>query len=126
MLLLWVAVGGAAGALARWLLDSHLLVGSTFPWTTLVINVAGAFALGLLPAVAAVRRSPTLAAAIGPGLLGGFTTVSAWAGQIRALAAAGHVLLAGLYLGVTLAAGLAAAALGHHLAHQPDAMEALE
>ena len=59
------------------------------------INVVGAFVLGVLPALAVVRRSRSVALALGPGVLGGFTTVSAWAGQVRELADDGHVGLAG-------------------------------
>lgn len=123
--LLLVAAGGALGAVLRHLIDTAATPG-LFPWPTLAINVAGAFALGILPTLAVVRRSRHVALAVGPGLLGGFTTVSAWAGQVRDLADTGHADLAGLYLAVTLAAGLLAAALGHRIAHRPDPDGALE
>lgn len=115
--LLLVAAGGAFGALARLGIDSAS-PDSLFPWPTLAINVVGAFALGLLPALVVVRRSRRVAVALGPGLLGGFTTVSAWADGIRDLAGAGHVGMAGVYLAVTLAAGLGAAAVGRRVAHR--------
>ena len=51
--------------------------------------------------------------------------MSAWAGQTRDLAAGGHVLVAGAYLALTLAAGLSAAALGQHLARRSEPEEAL-
>ena len=121
---LLVAAGGAAGAVIRHLVDVGSPV-TLFPWPTLAINVVGAFALGLLPVLAVVRRSPHVAAALGPGLLGGFTTVSAWAGQTRDLAAGGHVVVAGAYIALTLAAGLSAAALGQHLSRRPEPEEAL-
>lgn len=114
-----VAGGGAVGALARLGIESAS-PDSLVPWPTLAINVIGAFLLGLLPALAVVRRSRRAASALGPGLLGGFTTVSAWAGGVRDLADTGHVTLAGLYLAVTLAAGLAAAAAGRRLSHRPE------
>jgi CrcB protein len=110
-----VSAGGAAGALLRLAIDTAA-PDALFPWPTLAINVVGAFVLGLLPALGVVRRSRTVALALGPGVLGGFTTVSAWAGQVRGLADDGHTGLAGLCLLLTLAAGLAAAALGRHLA----------
>lgn len=119
-----VAAGGAAGAVLRHLVDAGA-PDSLFPWPTLAINVVGAFVLGLLPVLAVVRRSRRVAAALGPGLLGGFTTVSAWAGETRDLAAEGHVGVAGAYLALTLAAGLSAAALGEHLARRPEPEEAL-
>lgn len=115
--LLLVAVGGAVGAVLRHGVDA-VAPGTLLPWHTLAINVVGTFLLGALPALAVVRRSHRVAAALGPGVLGGFTTVSAWAGQVRELAADGHVGVAGLYLALTLAAGLAAAALGQHLARR--------
>lgn len=123
--LLLVAAGGAVGAVLRWAFDSAA-PDTHFPWPTLAINVVGALALGLLPALAAVRRSRRVALTVGPGLLGGFTTVSAWAGQVRALADSGEVGLAGLYLATTLAAGLGAAALGQRIAHRPEPDGALE
>ena len=119
-----VAVGGATGAVLRHLVDVAA-PDTVFPWPTLAINVLGAFALGLLPVLAVVRRSRRVAAALGPGVLGGFTTVSAWAGQTRELADGGHVVLAGLHLALTLAAGLSAAALGQHLSRRPEPEEAL-
>ncbi len=117
--LLVVSIGGAAGAVLRFGIDTAA-PDSLFPWPTLGINVVGAFVLGVLPALAVVRRSRTAALALGPGLLGGFTTVSAWAGQVRGLADGGHVGLAGLCLVATLAAGLVAAALGQHLARRAE------
>ena len=121
---LLVAAGGAVGAVLRHLVDVAA-PDTLFPWPTLAINVVGAFVLGVLPVLAVVRRSPRVAATLGPGLLGGFTTVSAWAGQTRDLAAGGHVVVAGAYLALTLAAGLSAAALGQHLARRSEPEEAL-
>jgi CrcB protein len=114
--LLVVAAGGACGALLRHGIDVAT-PDTLLPWPTLAINVVGAFVLGVLPAFAVLGRTHRLALALGPGLLGGFTTVSAWAGQVRELAATGHAATAGLYLALTLGAGLSAAALGHRVAH---------
>lgn len=115
--LLLVAAGGALGALARFGVDAAA-PDALFPWPTLAVNVVGAFVLGVLPALAVVRRSRRVSIALGPGVLGGFTTVSAWAGGVRELADTGHVALAGLYLAVTLGAGLAAASAGRLLTHR--------
>lgn len=123
--LLLVAAGGAIGAVLRWAVDTAA-PDTLFPWPTLAINVVGAFALGLLPTLAVVRRSRRVALAVGPGLLGGFTTVSAWAGQVRDLADSGEIGLAGLYLATTLAAGLGAAALGQLIGPPPEPEGALE
>ena len=58
-----VAAGGALGGTLRWWLGDVVPDGTGFPWTTFAINVTGALALGVLPALAAVRRRPTLTAA---------------------------------------------------------------
>ena len=114
-LLAAVAVGGALGAVARWGLGEAIPDGSGFPWTTFGINVAGSFVLALLPAFAAVRRSRTLALGLGPGVLGGFTTLSTYAEQSRSLLADGRGLLAASYVLGTLAVCLAAVAVAHRL-----------
>jgi CrcB protein len=114
-LLVAVAVGGAVGAVARWAIGEAFGEASGFPWTTFGINVAGSFVLALLPAVAAVRRSRVLALGLGPGLLGGFTTLSTYAEQSRALLADGHDLMAASYVLGTLAVCLAAVAVAHRL-----------
>lgn len=123
--LLLVAAGGAAGAVLRWAVEAAAPA-TLFPWPTLGINVVGAFLLALLPALTLVRRSRRVALTVGPGALGGFTTVSAWAGELRALADSGHVGVAGLYLALTLGAGLGAAAIGQRIARSPEPEGALE
>lgn len=109
------SVGGALGALLRWWLGELFPDGSGFPWTTLGINVSGSFALAALPALAAVRRSRVLAVGLGTGVLGGFTTLSTYSEQSRALLADGRTALAAAYLLGTLAACLVAVAVAHRL-----------
>jgi CrcB protein len=110
-LLLAAACGGALGAVLRYLAGQAFPDGSGFPWTTFAINVAGSCLLALLPLLALVRRHRPVAVALGPGLLGGFTTLSAYAEQGRALLADDELLLAGSYLVGTLAACLVAVTL---------------
>ena len=110
MVYLAVALGGALGAVLRWVLGEAVPEASGFPWTTFGINVSGCLVLALLPALASVRRRPTLAVALGPGVLGGYTTLSAYAEQTRALLADGQALIALAYLLGTLAACLLAVA----------------
>ena len=110
-----VALGGALGAVLRYLLGELTADPTGFPWTTFAINVSGAFALALLPAVAAVRERPVLTLALGPGLLGGYTTLSAYAEDARALLADAEPALAGAYLVGTLAACLVAVSLAQRL-----------
>lgn len=115
-----VALGGGLGAVLRHLLGELTPDTTGFPWATFAINVTGAFTLALLPAVAAVRERPILAVALGPGLLGGYTTLSAYAEDARALFAAAEPALAGAYLVGTLAACLVAIALAQRFSTPAD------
>jgi CrcB protein len=103
---LGVAVGGALGAVLRWWLGEAFPGDGGFPWTTFAVNVTGAAVLAGLPAFAAVRRHPDLAAALGPGLLGGYTTLSTYSEQTRALLADDQVVTGAAYALGTLAACL--------------------
>jgi CrcB protein len=106
-----VAVGGALGALLRWFLGDVLSDGTGFPWTTFAINVSGSLVLAALPLSAALRHNRVLAAGLGPGLLGGYTTLSAYSEETRALLDDGQTGTALLYLAGTLAACLVAVSL---------------
>jgi fluoride exporter len=104
-----VAVGGALGALLRWLVGEAVPSGGGVPWPTLVVNATGCLALALL--VPRLADRPLRGAFVGPGVLGGFTTMSAYADETRALLADGSSWLALGYVVGTLAACLGAAAL---------------
>ena len=82
------------------------------PWALRVLLALGL--LALLPALPVLTRRPLLVLALGPGVLGGFTTLSAYADQSRALLASGETAVAAAYVVGTLAACLAAV----HLAHR--------
>ncbi len=111
-----VAVGGAIGAVLRYALTLAFPDPSDgFPWTIFAVNVVGCAVLAALPAVPAVRRHAVLPPLLGTGVLGGFTTLSAYAEQSRALVAGGHVATAAAYVLGTLAAGLLAVALAVRL-----------
>jgi len=124
-LLAAVAAGGALGALLRWALDVLVPDGSGFPWTTFAINVSGSFLLAALPALSAVRRHPVLPVFLGTGVLGGYTTLSTYAEQGRALLADGRAALATAYLAGTLLACLTAVVLAHRLS-TPDEQREFE
>jgi fluoride exporter len=87
-----VAAGGAVGALLRWQLS--LAWSPDLPWVTLGINAAGAFLLGVLHAAGrGYLRVPRWARAfVGPGLLAGFTTFSAYALETQELLSSGQVV----------------------------------
>ncbi len=111
--LLAVAAGGAVGALLRHGVDVAFPVAVLgFPWPTLLVNVAGSATLAALGVAPAVRRRPALAGLLGPGVIGGFTTFSAYAEQGRRLVDGGqHGLALGYLLG-TLAGCLAGCVAG--------------
>lgn len=113
--MLTVGAGGALGAVLRWALGELVPDGDGFPWTTFAINVTGSLALALLPTLTVVRRRPLLPLFLGTGMLGGFTTLSAYADQARELLDDGAVGLAGVYLTGTLAAAVLAVLLARHL-----------
>lgn len=120
-LLLAVAVGGSAGAVLRYLCGELASDGAGFPWTTFTINVVGCSLLAGLELLPFVRRSATWAAALGPGVLGGFTTFSATSEQGRAMLAAGDSVLAAGYLVGTLGACLLAVTfVGRHAPPLPE------
>jgi CrcB protein len=113
----WAAV--AAGALLG--TELRYAVGQLFPepagavpWTTLVINVVGSFALAALTTIwiARPRTAFWLRAGLGPGLLGSFTTFSALVISIDQQLRAGFHAAWLAYLGLSLVLGLGAAAAG--------------
>jgi CrcB protein len=93
-----VAVGGAVGALLRFALTTWVPDGDGIPWTTFAINLTGSAALAGLAGLRLVRTSHAWAAALGPGLLGGFTTMSAASEQTRSLLDSGDAALGLTYL----------------------------
>lgn len=110
-----VALGGAAGALGRWGVGRIVPVDpGTFPWSTFAVNVIGCLLIG----IAARRLRPATDGwffAVS-GVLGGFTTFSAFANETRTLADTGHGLLAATYVAASIVAGLVAVELGRGLA----------
>ncbi|MGH9068173.1 MAG: fluoride efflux transporter FluC [Acidimicrobiales bacterium] len=113
-----VLAGGFFGAAGREAVEQALpTVAGSFPSATLAINLAGAFALGLVLEVllraggpAAWPRRARLCA--GTGFLGAFTTYSTFAVQAAQLGRAGHVGTAAAYVVATVAGGLLAVAAG--------------
>ncbi len=115
MTALAVLLGGAAGAAARYLLDSWVksLTGGRLPWATLGINVLGSFVLGVVAAAQAHGHlGGTGYALLGVGLCGGFTTFSTFSVEIVELTQrrAGRSAIG--YLVASLVLGLLAATAG--------------
>lgn len=111
-LLLLVAVAGGAGAGLRYVLDRLITSRrGSFPVGILVVNATGSFALGLLTGLGAVIW-PELAAVLGVGLLGGYTTFSTVSVESVLLAERRRWRDAAANLFGTLALAVAAAAAG--------------
>ena len=116
MPLLLIGLGGFAGAIARYLVDGVVSdrTGGGFPWGTLVINVSGSFALGLLFAMTTDRA--VLPAEIrGPlmiGFLGAYTTFSTFMLESWRLIESGAWAAAIGNLGGSMALGLIAVVAG--------------
>lgn len=125
-----VGAGGMLGTGIRLLADVVIPHGDTqFPLSTLLVNVVGAFALGLLVSNIWTRpRTPNwLRAGLGTGVIGSFTTFSALIVSLLTEATLGMWWLAIVYLLLSLLLGLAAAALGLRLGHrappEPDLVD---
>jgi fluoride exporter len=110
---LLVFFGGGLGALARWGvgLAATRLLGAGWPWGTLIVNVAGGLAMGVLAAVLA--RSGGAAAdgwrlLLGVGVLGGFTTFSAFSLETARMIEGGRWVEAGAYALLSVVLSVAA------------------
>jgi fluoride exporter len=110
-----VAGGGAVGAIARYgISEAFPVTPGRFPSTTLAINVAGAFCLGVLLEWLVRHRTIDHWArfAVGVGVLGAFTTFSTFATEIVVLARDGHGAVAAAYAVTSVVAGIVAVLAG--------------
>ncbi len=123
-LLILAASGGAIGAAARYLVavGTVKLVGplALFPWATFTVNVVGSFLMGFLVEYIATRHaaSPELRTFLLTGILGGFTTFSAFSLDVAALLERKALLVAGLYVAGSVAFSILALFAGLQLARQ--------
>ncbi len=110
-----VGLAGTCGALARYLLGRFVAerAGSQFPWGTFIINVSGAFVIGLLSAFV-THKILSIAAqtVLATGFLGGYTTFSTMSWESVQLARGGSTARSMFYLGGSALIGMAAALLG--------------
>ncbi len=118
LLLLVIAAGGIAGSLARYgvsrLISTDYV--AALPWATLSVNAVGCLLIGLLAtALPATTRHWWVRPLLITGVLGGFTTFSAFAMETGLLLEAGRVFNAAVYVGATLLLGLLAVRLGSFL-----------
>jgi CrcB protein len=118
---LLVALGGALGSVARWKVQGWVAgwtPASNIPWGTFAVNAVGSFAIGAVLTLALDRAvvSPNARLFLATGILGGFTTFSAFSWESFELMRDGHWPAAALYVGGSLATGLLAALAGASLA----------
>lgn len=111
---LLVALGGAVGASCRYLVDLAVTrrFGSYLPWGTLLVNLLGSAAFGLLVGLISTDTSAALLALVGTGFCGAFTTASALAWEILALAEGRKSLRAVANLGLSVVVGVTLAGAG--------------
>lgn len=110
-LFLVTAIAGGMGAGVRYAADLGLTrwLGARFPWGTLLVNVTGSFALGL---VAAATADAVVLSVVGVGLLGGYTTFSSVATSAAVFARERRTVAAVTNTIATLLLTAAAAGLG--------------
>ena len=110
--ILLVAIGGALGSSARYLTGQAAmrLFGPGFPWGTLAVNIVGSLAIGVFAELIARRfdGSPELRMFVVTGILGGFTTFSAFSLEVSTMMERGDHMTAAAYVLLSLVISVAA------------------
>jgi CrcB protein len=126
---IWVAIGGAVGTTGRYWLSGVVarLIGETFPWGTLIINVTGSFIIGFFAALTGpdgrVFVGSTARQFVMVGICGGYTTFSSFSLQTLNLMNDGEWLRAGGNIGLSVVLCLLAVWAGSMLASTINAMK---
>lgn len=119
--LVWICLAGAAGTAARYLIATWAArsLGAAFPYGTLIVNLAGCFAITAVMHAALTLAWPTmLRSALTVGFLGGFTTYSSFDYETTKLIEEGARVPAAANVALTVVGGLVAGWLGLLLARQ--------
>lgn len=119
---LWIGAGGFLGSVLRYLLGGLVqsaVAGSTFPYGTLVVNITGCYAIGFVSQLIDAQGAlgPGARAFLVVGVLGGYTTFSAFGNETVNLIRDSQRLTAGLNIGGHLVLALCAVWLGRLTAH---------
>lgn len=119
--LLLVATGGALGAMARYLAAraAIFLLPATFPWGTAIVNISGCLAMGVVAGLANQGAiAPSTRLFLATGILGGYTTFSAFGLETQTLIGDGRTAAALAYVFGQLALGLLAVVIGLTIARR--------
>jgi CrcB protein len=115
----WIGLGSALGGMARYWFSGVIarLIGETFPWGTLLVNVSGSLIIGFFATLTApdgrLFVDQTTRQFVMLGILGGYTTFSSFSLQTLSLINDGEWLYAGLNIGASVLLCLLAVWLGH-------------
>ena len=112
--IIWVALGGALGAVGRYLVGLSLKTASGFPWATMSVNILGSLLMGLVIGWLSRQNggSDALRLFVAVGILGGFTTFSAFSMDLFTLLERRDIAATMLYLSGSLLGGLVAFIIG--------------
>ncbi|WP_159636845.1 fluoride efflux transporter CrcB [Sphingobacterium composti Ten et al. 2007 non Yoo et al. 2007] len=117
-ILLAIGLGSFIGGICRYLLSQiiHIKTESLFPMSTFIVNIIGSFAIGLVFALAAKGDiSKEFQLFLATGVLGGFTTYSAFSNETFILMRDGHLVFALIYILTSITIGLLATFLGYSI-----------
>ncbi len=116
MQFIWVALGGAIGSTTRYGINisAARLLGGGFPWATLIVNVVGCFAMGVITGFLRSKMpdDENLRLFLTTGLLGGFTTFSAFSLDFFGLMQRGEMPLAVGYAAASVVLSIVAVIIG--------------
>ena len=114
-----VGIGGCIGSIARYLVAVSMsgVISSSFPWATLIVNVAGCFLIGVIFAVSdrGSLLSPEWRILLTTGFCGGFTTFSTFSYESLRLFQDGEYFYVSVYVLASVVMGLLATLLGIYL-----------
>ena len=116
---LWIAIGSALGGVARYACSSLVAhwFGETFPWGTLIVNIAGSFVIGFFSTLSGpdgrLLVSPDVRLFVTVGICGGYTTFSSFSLQTLSLVRQGEMGAASLNIVSSVALCLISVWLGH-------------
>ena len=119
---LWIGLGSALGGMARYWCTGIVtrLLGETFPWGTLLVNLSGSLIIGFFATITAadarLEAGTEMRQFVMIGILGGYTTFSAFSLQTLTLFNDGEWLYAGLYIAASVILCLLAVWIGHSIA----------